>query len=522
MNGAESLLRTAAAAGIEVCFANPGTTEMPLVAALDALDKAAPRRRSIRAVLGLFEGVCTGAADGYGRMADRPAMTLLHLGPGFANGIANLHNARRAHSPVVNVIGNHATWHLPFDAPLTSDIVSLARPVSAWLRSTRQAAEMGRDMAEAIAAAGRAPGRVATLIVPSDCQWDSAGGAVAEPRPIAAPEPVAATAVSAAARLLRRRAPSALFIGGRALRERELHAAARVAAASGCKLVVETFSPRLEYGAGLPALQRLPYFPEQAIETLSEFQSIVIAGAREPIAFFASPRTPSRLIPEGRAVATLAEPLQDVCTALEALAEELKAPKVGADRAAAARPPQPSGALHPASIAAAIAALLPEGAILMEEALTTGMAFLATAAAIPRFTYLGHTGGGIGQGLPVATGAALACPDRKVVAFQADGSAMYTIQALWTQAREQLDVTTLICNNHGYRILKAELARAGVAEPGPKATALTDLDRPDIDFAAVARSLGVPGVRVTSADELVRELQRALPERGPNLIEMVM
>lgn len=522
MNGAESLLRTAAAAGIEVCFANPGTTEMPLVAALDALDKAGPNRRPIRAVLGLFEGVCTGAADGYGRMADRPAMTLLHLGPGFANGIANLHNARRAHSPVVNVIGDQATWHLPYDAPLTSDIVSLARPVSAWIRSTRAAGETGRDMADAIAAAGRAPGRVATLIVPSDCQWDPAGGAVAEPRPIAAAQPAKAGALNAAAALLRKGGPSVLFIGGQALREPGLRAAARVAEASGCKLVAETFSARLEYGAGLPPVQRLPYFPEQAIETLSEFQSIVIAGAREPVSFFGYPDMPSRLIPEGRVVATLAEPSEDVCAALEALAEELNAPKVAGGRAAATRPPRPSGALHPGSITAAIAALLPEGAILMDEALTTGLAFLATAAAIPRFTYLGHTGGGIGQGLPVATGAALACPDRKVVAFQADGSAVYTIQALWTQAREQLNVTTLICNNHSYRILKAELARAGVPEPGPKAMALTDLNRPDIDFAALARSLGVPGVRVSSADELVRELQRALPERGPNLIEMVM
>jgi len=514
MNGAESLLRTAVAAGVEVCFANPGTTEMPLVAAFDAVE-------GMRAVLCLFEGVCTGAADGYGRMADKPALTLVHLGPGFANGIANLHNARRARSPVVNVIGDQATWHLAADAPLTSDIVSLARPVSGWIRSVTSAKSLARDTAEAIAAAGGAPGQVATLIVPSDCQWDPADGIARAIAPAAARR-VAPEAVRRAAELLRKSSSPALFLGGQALRERGLLAASRVCVKTGARLLSETFPSRVERGAGRPATERLPYFPEQAIEMLNPHDTVVLAGAKAPVAFFGYPKMPSHLIPEGRKVEVLAEPTDDVAASLEALADEVGAPRDGAVRAQLSRPAKPTGALNPATAGAAIAALMPENAIVVDEAATTGGPFLAISATAPRHSYLGLTGGAIGQGLPCATGAAVAAKDRRVISFQADGSAMYTVQALWTQARESLNVTTLICNNRSYRILQVELHRAGVSEPGAKAKALTDLSRPDIDWVRLARGLGVAAVRVESADALVVELGRALHEPGPNLIELAL
>ncbi len=518
MNGAESLLRTAAAAGVEVCFANPGTTEMPLVAALDATP-------GIRAVLGLFEGVCTGAADGYGRMADRPAITLLHLGPGFANGIANLHNARRARSPIVNLIGDHATWHLAADAPLTSDIVSLARPVSAWIRSAQSSKTLATDMAAAIAAAGHAPGQIATLIVPSDCQWDPADGSAA---PIAieiVPPPApSGDAIRAAASAFRRSGSKvAMLLGGLALRERALAAAARIAAASGCKLLCETFPARVERGAGIPAVERLPYFPEQVLDALKGFETIVLAGAREPVAFFGYPNFPSRLVPPGCAVETLATPEQDVITGLEALAETLGASRSSAAASSAAsRPALPAGPLNAMTAGAALAALMPEGAIVMDEAATTGLPFFLASPGAPRHTYLSLTGGAIGQGLPCATGASVACPDRRVIAFQADGSAMYTLQALWTQAREGLNVTTLLCNNRSYRILQVELHRAGVAEPGRKARSLTELSNPDLDWVRLARGMGVPAVRVDTSEALAENLRRAFAEPGPQLIEMVL
>jgi acetolactate synthase I/II/III large subunit len=514
MNGAESLIRTAIAAGVEVCFANPGTTEMPLVAALDSAE-------GLRPILGLFEGVCTGAADGYGRMAEKPALTLLHLGPGFANGIANLHNARRARSPIVNLIGDHATWHVSADAPLTSDIVSLAKPVSGWIRSVQNSASLADVTAQAIAAAGRAPGQIATLIIPSDCQWNPAEREATPIEP-ATPPPAAADVIKRTAESIRKANRLALFLGGTALRARGLKAAARIAAKTGCRLICETFPARLERGAGMPALDRLPYFPEQAIETLKPFDTIVIAGAKRPVAFFGYPDFPSQLIPEGVDVAILAEPTDDVSAALEALAGEIAAPVSVAMPAKISRPERPAGKLNAMTAGAAIAAVMPEGAIVMDEAATTGLPFLAASAAAPPHTYLSLTGGAIGQGLPCATGAAVACPDRRVIAFQADGSAMYTIQALWTQARESLNVTTVLCNNRSYRILQVELARAGVAEPGRKARSLTSLSNPDIEWTSLARGLGVSGVRVETAEALTRELERSLATPGPALIEMIL
>jgi acetolactate synthase I/II/III large subunit len=514
MNGAESLIHTACAAGVTVCFANPGTTEMPLVAALDAV-------KEMRAVLGLFEGVCTGAADGYARMAEHPALTLLHLGPGFGNGIANLHNARRARSPVVNVVGDHATWHAHADPPLASDIVSLARPVSGWVRSVTSAKMLALDTAEAIAAAGRAPGQVATLIVPSDCQWEPADGAAAPIEPPAPAHPGDA-AIGRCADALRTGHRVALLLGSTALRERGLNAVARIAAKADCHPIAETFPSRVERGAGLPVVDRLGYFPEQALEQLGAFDAIILAGAKSPVAFFGYPGMPSSLVPKGSRVETLAEPTDDVPAALESLAEAIGAPKAVSLPGNVKRPAKPTGKLNPATAGAALAALLPENAIVMDEAATSGAPFAAVSASGPRHTYLALTGGAIGQGLPCATGAAVACPGRRVIAFQADGSAMYTVQALWTQARESLNVTTLLCNNHSYRILQVELARAGITEPGRKAKSMTDLSHPDIEWTALARALGVPAVRVETADALYKELGRALAAPGPNFIELML
>ena len=515
MNGAESLVHTAAAAGVDVWFANPGTTEMPLVAALD-------RVPGVRSVLGLFEGVCTGAADGYGRMTDRPAATLLHLGPGFANGIANLHNARRARSPVVNVVGDHATWHLSFDAPLTSDIASLAAPVSGWLRSTQQAMDLASDMADAISAAGTSPGRVATLIAPADCQWGEAGGG----RPSrAAPDTpdVDGARIDAVARDLKDADRVGILLGGAALREPGLRAAARVAAACRARAICETFPARLERGPGLPPLERLPYFPEQAAQSLANLDVLVLAGARSPVAFFAYDGIPSELAdPESKVVA-LTSGDEDPVAALYALAEALGAAANPPAIAPTEPPGLPAGAaLDPGTLGQTLAALQPEDAIVMDEGATSGLPYYLAAAAAPPHTFLTLTGGAIGQGLPCATGAAVACPDRKVIALQADGSGLYTLQALWTQARESLDVVTLICANRSYRILQIEMARAGIAEPGPTARSLTDLGNPEISWVDLARGCGVPALRAESCDELISALGRSFAEPGPSLIEVVL
>ena len=513
MNGAESLVRTAVAAGVEVCFANPGTSEMPLVAALDSV-------AGMRPVLGLFEGVLSGAADGYGRMAERPAMTLFHLGPGFGNGIANFHNARRARSPIVNLIGDQATWHRRYDAPLTSDIESLARPVSGWFRDNASAETLSGDVAQAIAAATAKPGCVATLTVPTDCQWESVEEAADAARVPSAPL-VTAETVEEVRVALTSKGTTMLIVGGYATRRRGLEAVGRIAAAVGCRIAVETFSTRLERGPGLPTLERVPYFPEMAQAFFDGVSRVVLCGALDPVAFFGYPSGISRLIPEATACSTLAEPTDDVEQALDDLAAALDAPTSVAaqDRPA---PRLPSGDLSLEAVGQAIAALQPEGAIVVDEGITSVGSYLPASVGCPDHSLLSLTGGAIGWGLPCATGAAIACPDRKVIALEGDGSGMYTVQALWTQARENLDIVNLVFANDIYRILQIELHRAGVDDPGPNSRSLTDLAEPAIDWTALSKSLGVPAARVETADQFVEELGRGIAEPGPRLIEVRM
>ncbi len=510
MNGAHALLRTLVADGVTTCFTNPGTSEMHFVAALDDVPE-------MRAVLTLFEGVATGAADGYGRMAGSPAATLLHLGPGLGNGLATLHNARGARTPVVNIVGDHATYHQPLDAPLQSDIVSVARNVSVWVRETRRTEDVGNDAADAIAAARAG---VATLILPADVSW-SEGGTVGPRVAQLADLRLPQAEIDLAAEALRSGEPAALFLGGPALHERSLIAAGRIAAATGAKLLCETFPARLERGAGLPAVERLGYLAEFAVAQLQGLRHLVVIGAAPPVSFFAYPGKPSNLVPDGCEVIEVAPRRHEFDIALDALADAVDASPDGAVVAPAARPERPSGALTAESLAHAIGALRPEGAIVSDEANTGGLFVAGATAGAPRHDWLTLTGGAIGQGMPVATGAAVACPGRKVLNLQADGSAMYTLQSLWTQAREGLDVTTVIFNNRSYAILNLELSRVGARTDGSAAD-LFDLSRPPIDFVALAHGMGVPGTRVETADDLVRALERALAEPGPYLIDAIL
>jgi acetolactate synthase I/II/III large subunit len=514
MNGAQRLIETLLAGGIDLVIGNPGTSEMQFVAALDSV----PR---MRAVLGLFEGVVTGAADGYGRMADRPAATLLHLGPGFGNGLANLHNARRARTSIVNVVGDHATFHKQYDAPLNSDIESVARTVSAWLRTCGSVKDVSRDAAAAVAEARSAPGQIATLILPADVAWSEASGEpeTAAPRP---PTRVPQSVVDEIAAILRSGEPAALLLSGRALREPQLVLANRIAKSASARVLADTFPARLERGAGRPAVERLPYFGEMVLGALMGVRHLVLVGARTPTAFFAFPGRPSVLLPEGCQVHTLATESDDCGHALQALADG-----VGAKGAPELQPlhvpgAPTGGAIDPNSLAMAIAATLPEGAIVVDEANTVGYVVpMATVGCRPH-DWLCLTGGSIGMGLPAATGAALACPDRRVIAIEGDGSAMYTIQALWTQARESLDVTNVILANRSYAILNLEMMRMGLGDAGPVAKRMLDLSPPVIDFVAMGRSMGVPSHSVSTADDLVAKLQRSYETRGPTLIEVVL
>lgn len=511
MNGAECLMKALADAGISVCFTNPGTTEIHLVAAIE-------KEPRIRAVLGLFEGVCSGAADGFARMTGGPAATLLHLGPGLANAMANLHNARRARSPIVNLVGDHPWFHRENDAPLASDIATMARPVSGWVHEAAAPQSLPKDGAAAVTAALTPPGQVATLVIPSDCAWEPSSPCretFAPPMPLKASD----RAVDEAARLLRNEEPTALIIGGEALLENGLQAAARIAKKTGAVLMSQTFDARFERGAGLPTVKRLPYFPERARKRLSRYPQVILAGTRSPTAFFGYPDQSTQVLPDDCALVELASPSQDSVGALDMLAEAVGAAAEKPDLQPEQRPEMPSGPLTVESAGAAVAALLPENAIVSDESGTSGGHAYLFSAGSPRHDWLCLTGGSIGQGVPLATGAAIACPDRKVICLQGDGGAMYTLQALWTQAREGLDVTTVVFSNRKYLILQVELARLGFTSPSEATLGTMDLGRPDLDWIKLAEGMGVSAGRAEDADTFIKLLSQAMQQPGPHFIE---
>jgi acetolactate synthase-1/2/3 large subunit len=510
MNGADALLATLADNGVEACFANPGTSEMQFVTALD-------RESRIRAVLGLFEGVVTGAADGYARMAGKPAVTLLHLGPGYANGAANLHNARRAATPIVNVIGDHATYHRQYDAPLTSDIPALAAPNSRWVKMAESADGAADLAAEAVQASFGPPGGPVSLILPADCAWSPAsrkGPVLARPSPPA----LASEAVETAARSLKAARKPVLLLGGTACGERGLRAAARLGGL-GCMVFTDTFVARQPRGAGRFAPAKLPYFGEAALEQLAGCDLMLLVETTQPVAFFAYPNRPSVLVPEGCATVSLCARHEDGAAALEMLAEALGAPDQAPPNSLAL-PDAPRGPNNGHTVGAAIARHMPDEAVVSDDAVTASLpVFLQTRGARPH-DWLALTGGAIGQGIPLAVGAAVASPGRKVISLNGDGAAMYTVQGLWTLARENLDVTVVVFANHSYRILGIELERTGAGAPGRSAGSLLDLGNPRIDWVSLAQGLGLLARRCEDAAAFDAAFAAAMAQTGPNLIEV--
>src|SRR6516165_832805 len=514
MNGAESLVRTLVAGGVDVCFANPGTSEMHFVAALDRVE-------GMRCVLGLFEGVVTGAADGYFRMKGKPASTLLHLGPGLANGLANLHNAKKANSGIVNIVGQHAVYHIAYNAPLTSDIEGLARPMSAWVRTSPDAKSVAADGAAAIAAARSNPPQIATLILPADTAWNEADGIANVPAESQRPA-FSSRAVENAARVLRKGEPTLLLLTGGALTENGLALAAQIAGKSGCKVMGQTYNPRMARGRGRFSIDRIPYVIEQALPILKDFKNIILVESADPVAFFAYPNKPSLLKPEGCEVHRMTSGGENSVVALEALAGALHATAHDVKPQAVQELVKPTGALNFTSIAQAIAYAIPENAIVVDESLTTGRGFFPPTAAAAPHDWIQNMGGSIGFSTPLSIGAAIACPDRKVMCMVGDGSAMYTIQSLWTQARENLDIVTIVFANRIYQILRGEFDGVGAGEPGQRAQDMLKLDRPTIDFVALAKGMGVEARAVANVDDFNKALAEYVPAQGPRLIEVQM
>jgi acetolactate synthase-1/2/3 large subunit len=512
MNGAESLIRSLIAGGVETCFSNPGTSEIHLVAALD-------QTPGMRCVLCLFEGVATGAADGYGRMAEKPACTLLHLGPGLGNGTANLHNANRAHVPIINLVGQHATYHLQHDTPLTSDIEAIARPYSPWLRTSQSSSEVGREAAAAIVASRTAPGQIATLIVPADVAW-SEGGSVGALPPLPKPLLPETGNVARAAAMLRSGSRTAILIAGNALYGRGLGVAGRIAASTGAALLGPYPLTRVQRGVGIPRVDRVQYVLEQGIEQFKDFRQLILVGTKAPVAYFAYPGKSSEFTSPECEIHTLARPGEDYIGALEALAAALSIPETELTIEKVDRPTMPSGAITLPGLAAAVGALLPENCIVVDESMTSGRGLMAATKAAPPHDWLGNTGGSIGIALPLAVGAAVACPARKVLCLSADGSGMYTLQALWTMAREGLHVTTVVFANRDYAVLKREYSYLGIGAPGTRALDMFEIGRPDLSWVDLAKGMGVPGTRVDSLDAFGKALRAGLESEGPTLIEV--
>ncbi|WP_213780695.1 acetolactate synthase large subunit [Caballeronia sp. dw_276] len=515
MNGAESLLKSLVASNVDVCFGNPGTSEMHFVAALDAV-------KEMRPVLGLQENVVTGAADGYARMAGKPAATLLHLGPGLANGLSNLHNARRASSPIVNIVGDHASSHARYDAPLASDIAGFARPVSDWVHSSTSARTVGADAARAVRAAREAPGQIATLILPADTAWDAAES-VAAPLPLAPRAQAAPSTIDRIADKLRADLRTVLLVRGEALLGDALIAAGKIAAKTGARLVCDTFAPRIERGASRVHVDRLPYFGEVATEFLAGTQMLILVGARPPVSFFAYPDKPSWLTPDGCEVNVLTHPHEDSVAALTALLDAVDGHH--AEESVIKRETTSfslNGGLDAESIAQIVTMHLPLNAIVADEGISSTLPYYDLLGTAAPHDFLNLTGGAIGSMMPVSTGAGIACPERKIVTLIGDGSAMYTVQSLWTQARENLDIVTVVYANRGYKVLNNELRRVGAPTDGAGAMAMLELNTPSLDWVSIGQGLGVASVRANSKRAFEAAFVSAMAQRGPRLIEAIL
>ncbi|MFT5579868.1 MAG: acetolactate synthase-1/2/3 large subunit [Paraglaciecola psychrophila] len=514
MNGAESMLQTLINNGVEVCFTNPGTSEMHMVAAIG-------KSEGMRSILALFEGICTGAADGYGRMAGKPACTLLHLGPGLSNGSANLHNAKKAHSPLINLIGDHATYHKKYDAPLTSDIIGLAGPVSHWVKSTEHASELPADALASVQAASVKPGQIATLIVPANCAWDESIEPLAFQASAEIPR-VAQQQISTAAQLLGNGKRTVILLGNMGLGEEAQFIVDKIAQASGARVMADTFTTRWPRGEGRCEVERLFYFAEQAVEQTADVEQMIMVGTKAPVAFFAYPGKASELYPEACTLHTLAGPNDDAVEALTRLCEALSASDYAPRKIKLQKPDVGTGELNQFTVGQSVAHYLPTDAIVVDEAATSGAGSFASTAASEPHDWLSLTGGSIGFGLPTAIGAAVACPERKVIALHGDGGAMYTIQSLWTMARENLDICVVIFANRKYQILQVELARVGAQSMNKKTLDMLDIGNPDMNFAQMAQGMGVAASRAHTIEEFNRLYGAAMSQRGPQLIEVIL
>jgi acetolactate synthase-1/2/3 large subunit len=502
-------------AGLDTCFANPGTSEMQLVYEIG-------RTKGMRAVLCLQENTVTGAADGYARMAGKPAFTMLHVASGFANGIGNLHNAGRANTPMVNVVGANATYHQPNFCEhelINGRVADLARPVSHWTQEARTADELGVLAALAANHARTGAGKICTLIAPTNCQWDPA---LAPPAPLPPPQrpQVARESIDEVATLLANGKKTALLLGSHALYGEGLELAGRIATRTGVDLLGEMWVARLARGEGRVPVRLVPYLREHAAFFLQGYEQLILLGAQLPMSTFAYQGAPLNKLPASCQVTALATVENDLLAVLRELAQAVAAPAQPGARTARASAAAPTGALSADAIGQSLCLLMPQDAILVNDGATCSPPIVNRTAGARAHDYLdGSRGGALGGGLPLALGAAIACPERRTILLQGDGSGMYASQALWSMARERTDVVVIVLRNDNYAILEVELARVREGDANDTMLSMMHLDDPVLDWVKLAEAHGVAATRATTAEEFHVQLEDALQQRGPHLIE---
>lgn len=512
--GAQHILTGLSDAGIELIFTNPGTTEIYFV---DALGKVPIPRP----VLTLTEAVAAGAADGAARIGGQPTALLLHLGPGLANAIAYLHNAKRAHSPIVVVVGDHSQGVANQDPPLASDIDSLAHTFSKAVIHVTQHEHPRHSAARAGYIAVDATPGIVTLIVPSDLSWSETNDIPRLQRPPRTPLNTPESTLERASAALIEPDGTAVIVGGDLLRTEGQETLERLTRCQNLTVWANTFPARMDRGYGRPRVRRLPYLPEMAIAALENTRRVVIAGGANPVPFFGYPHLPDRLVTEECEIITLTSDPSAAPSSIAALmpnAEELTL--LGSTHIEPATKDDDNAALNPANFASVVAELLPADTIVVDESNTLGLNLEEATANAAAHTWLpALTGGAIGHGLGMAIGAALAAPERRVLALIADGSSLYTPQALWTHASETLNITTVILSNRSYGILNFELHRLGSEAETEGAKRLLSLSPPSIDHIRLATGFGVPAARASTVGELIDALTSAWLSRGPSLIE---
>ena len=514
MNGAAAFFKSIVDNGIDTIFACPGTSEMQVV---DEVGYS-----NLRVVLCLFENSVTGMADGYARMLDKPALGMVHVTCGLTNALANMHNARIANSRMIIFGGGVHVAH-EVNEPVHSMLQRqpyVAQIAAQCVIEARSPDQLAAAATQALKASNDGAGKIVYVYGPNNAVWGESSfqgklTSSAEQR-----QRVSTATISSIADTLKAGKKTAFILDNLALREEGLEILGRIAEGAGGRLFREWLPSRIAMGAGRVRTETLPYGGAEGRELLSEFDQIVLVGAKIPVCPFSYENQPWVKIPENCNVHTLATADHDILAALEELATQLDLPEKASNRYNRKPGEPPTGPLSGNSIVQSLSILMPADSIVLDEAMLENVMFpLLMDGAAPFDFMAACPGGAIGAGPPVACGAAIACPNRKVILLEGDFSLMQGNTALWSMAQHNLDICVINYNNEGSASLSTELARVRQGEAQPKSIELLRIRKPTIDYAAMAESMGVPASRAETAEEFHLQLTKAMSTKGPHFID---